>query len=1025
MVILHALGQCLVRTALTTISPRADMCFALSAYLARERGKRVPRRLLEGLFWPGIRPTDASHSLSELIHKLRRKGVPIQRDAAACIWLPREAIGVDVDQLNAEPPASLAERDLSILPGYSPQGSAAFNDWLDDWRNHLQLRVLDQVIAATDRAFSESDWPTTLALAEQALRIDPENAHARNARAAATEVLQRGRSPALSNLTAHGRFYERYTVALGDPEKENMSDRDDSVLVGRAAEMRCLIEECRKCASGGSSFVYLFGAVGVGKTRLLHEALTEMRSRGAVICSVSCVRHESARPLSAVFHAIPQLKSMPGAAGCDPGAVDCLDRVLRYGLDQPPSGIRLESPQPPNAIRNAIVELAEAITEEQPLALAFEDVDWIDSVSWDLLLSVAQKVRRSIFIICTSRRRFRDRDRDRANTCKPIEVHPLDDSESAELLTNIITASDKLAPDDYVRWCVRGAGGNPYFLEELARFWIAGGDAYHTPPSLTALTESRLECLSDVALQVLQAAAVLGANSTVELIETVLGHPTHQLLVAIEELGEAGLLQTRAEANGRSTSVLLPHDIVAKTSLAALSSSGRHLLHMSAARAIEKVLQETRSADLLWDCADHWRAAGNSSRFLSYTIACIEHLTSLGLVDEATARCSEALESAEAGAGISALLRARAHAEYAAHSWNEFRQTLTAIRELEGVATGHADTHDDLELLDLSAQRWLHRDWPSALAATLRCVHAADAPTNHRIQAAIGALKLASNLGELATMDSVYDAIRPFHLTCADEIQRLTLTIVYETIRGDVNSGTAAARELLAHAKRKLAERHQVTIMLDCASALRRGGDEGECESVCTEILRAGMQFQNMASAAAAATHLIEMHVDARRLEAAARLLKHCRGVARKHPLFAESQALRIAMARAHLLLGESAAAARLINPRGHRPLWLDTVTMSRSAALATQLRIELVTRADSSILARHLAELNELHTRLRSIGTQDYETFSLYLGVRELGQPERAAALLMDYVRVHRRDKPPLSSEIASELDSVARGYP
>ncbi|MEO8945890.1 MAG: hypothetical protein ABI338_05280, partial [Gemmatimonadaceae bacterium] len=77
-----------------------------------------------------MRAADASHSLSELIRKLRRKGIHIQRDEAACIWLPRDAVSIDIEALGTEPPTSIAVRDLSVLPGYEPRASDAFNDWV-------------------------------------------------------------------------------------------------------------------------------------------------------------------------------------------------------------------------------------------------------------------------------------------------------------------------------------------------------------------------------------------------------------------------------------------------------------------------------------------------------------------------------------------------------------------------------------------------------------------------------------------------------------------------------------------------------------------------------------------------------------------------------------------------------------------------------------------------------------------------------------------------------------------------------
>ena len=50
-------------------------------------------------------------------------------------------------------------------------------------------------------------------------------------------------------------------------------------------------------------------------------------------------------------------------------------------------------------------------------------------------------------------------------------------------------------------------------------------------------------------------------------------------------------------------------------------------------------------------------------------------------------------------------------------------------------------------------------------------------------------------------------------------------------------------------------------------------------------------------------------------------------------------------------------------------------------------------------------------------MGAQDYETFSIYLGYCYAGEVEHARALLINYIRHERRDKAPVSPEIAEEL--------
>lgn len=221
------------------------MCFALASYLTRERGRRFPRRTIEKFFWPGMRPCDASHSLSGLLHKLRDRGIHIERDDASCIWLPRDAATMDVESLAAEPLERLAERDLAVLPGYSPRASANYSDWVDEWRDELRGRVLRDVVTATSRAAGDRDWELTIALAHQTLTIDPTNIRALSARANAAAHLARSNCTTGSTVSRHesydrpvGRVAEALAVSEWPARHLLGTAPRDTQLVGRADQMR-------------------------------------------------------------------------------------------------------------------------------------------------------------------------------------------------------------------------------------------------------------------------------------------------------------------------------------------------------------------------------------------------------------------------------------------------------------------------------------------------------------------------------------------------------------------------------------------------------------------------------------------------------------------------------------------------------------------------------------------------------------------------------------------------------------------
>ena len=1031
LVVLHALGQCLIRTAITTISPRADMCFALGSYLTRERGNRVPRRQIEKLFWPAMRAADASHSLSELIHKLRRKGMHIQRDESACIWLPRDAASIDIDQLSTEEPARLAERDLSILPGYSPRASSAFNDWVDEWRGDLHLRLLNIVVAGMTRASASSDWPVTLSLANKALKLDPEHPSALLARARAAEQLARQNResrqaavPGVADERAVAQLRESASAVKWPDRRTVAAANDDTALVGRTQSMERLQAQATRTFNGKVSSAYISAPTGVGKSRLIREFSAWMRSRNAVTCTVSCGNHDAKRPLSAFVQAVPRLQTLPGAAGCAPSTLACLNRITHTSGDDTSAMTCDETLYESTSTRAAVVDLVEAIADEQPLLLVVEDVHWIDSASWALLRTIATTAHGSVMIVCTSRVKWRDTAWGEPDTFAIEELSTLDATAARAHMSNRLAKRCRSTDDSFIDWCVRTSGGNPYFIEELVNFWIATGEQYTAPPSLIALVETRVANLRPDALRVLQAVAILGKNSTVELLQEVLQFPTHVLFSAIEALSEASMLAIGEGATEGAASVLCRHDMVLRAATRGLSAPGRALLHHAAASALEAVATATRSAELFWDCADHWQSAGQPDRSTLAAVACARHLHDMGLVDEAVSRCSTALQTCSGNTSRALILRAMAHSQFVAGDWRAFCNTVIEVRSLEDYCGDAKTTHDDLELWELIAQRSLHRDWNGALQMTLRCVYAYDADASHRVQAAINALKIASNISDLDTMDAVYREAAPLSLQPNVPAQhRLMLTMIYETIRGSADAGTLVARELLLFAERTLPRRHRMTIMLNCTSALRRSGLPGEAEAVCESLFQSAVQFHCHDLAAEACNRLIEMHCDSGRIDIASRWAAKYRRLRRPNEELRSRRSLRIAIARVHIWRKKWDAAHRLLESPGSRPLWEDSVVQFRTAALATKVRLGVGQDVGQTELAEWVFKLANASSLLRTTGAQDYECYSLYLGYRYLGETGLAQQFLDQYVRSERRDTRPLAPEIIVELARLESG--
>ena len=666
--VLHTLGQCLIRTAITSITPRADMCFAIGAYLTRQRGTRTSRRVLEAIFWPGVHAADASHRLSELIRKLRRNGVPIHADDAACIWLPRDTVSVDIETLADQPASAIVARDLSILPGYSSLAPPALRDWVDDWRGHLQLNLLDQLMVAADRAIADNQVPAARELAAHALRMDPEHEGARALTLAVSQQSVRASSAYAVDRPPRA-VAERVRTSEVNDCKEHDTDtagHHHSALIGRERELGLLTAHLCEAIDGKVRCMYLSGAPGVGKSRLAHEIALRIRDAGGAATFVRCARHDSSRSFSAFMQLVPRLTALPGAAGCHPSALECLERFSRTAGQAFGDRFHYEPFNVPEAIRSAVVDLVNSVTDEQPLSIVVEDVHWLDAPSWDLLRTIAHTAQQSLFLVCTSRLRWNYQQWGETGAFALLEVGSLARHDARELFLSQLFKHRAHADPPVVDWHVNRSGHNPFFIRELASAWAANRTTFPYPPSLIALIKSRIAALNPCALRVIQAAAILGANSSIELIDAMLAYPTHRLLTAIEELADADLLACGSDEAVEG--VACRHDIICQAVLEAIPPPTNQLLHIAAARVLEARRSSGDSVTAVFDSAEHWLAAKRYDEFVASTVNCIKHLLVVGQLDNAVECADNALAHCVSDAARLQILRVRAQTEFTARA---------------------------------------------------------------------------------------------------------------------------------------------------------------------------------------------------------------------------------------------------------------------------------------------------------------------------------------------------------------------
>jgi DNA-binding CsgD family transcriptional regulator len=261
-----------------------------------------------------------------------------------------------------------------------------------------------------------------------------------------------------------------------------MLTRDAPRFIGRAGERSELGEWLAAAAAGRGGLVLVAGEAGVGKSRLVAEAL-----RGsAVRVLTGAASHGDTSPYSPV---VQVLRAHARQAGDEPGALGPL--ADRLGVLLPELGPPPEPDGDRATLFEAIRRALSAIAAAGPTVVFLDDLHWADHATFDLLVAVCDLLdSEPLLVIGAYRsdeiprghpfRRFRTELR-RAGRLREVALDPLTVAETGELAAAILGGPP--APSLAANLAVRSQG-IPFFLEELAAALVEGGRLMEGPGGL-------------------------------------------------------------------------------------------------------------------------------------------------------------------------------------------------------------------------------------------------------------------------------------------------------------------------------------------------------------------------------------------------------------------------------------------------------------------------------------------------------------------------------------------------------------
>jgi adenylate cyclase len=328
--------------------------------------------------------------------------------------------------------------------------------------------------------------------------------------------------------------------------EHRLKPRSESRLVGRRSEKSAITALLDQAGAGAGTVITVTGRPGVGKTRLVREAVAIARGSGFEVFATYCEPHTRDVPLQVVSRL---LRAIFGIVGLPPE--EARTRVRSQIPEAGAEDLQLlddllgicGGPCPdidPDARRRRLVELIKTVSLARPAPAIYlvEDVQWIDSVSESMLADFAAMVpgmRATLLIV------YRPQYSGSLSAiagARLVKLEPLRDSHIGELINGLLGTDPSVAGLPAV--ITERAAGLPFAAEEIVRDLVERGElegdpgAYicvrevgdiHVPASLQTIIGARIDRLTPTAKRTLHAAAVIGPRFDTELLETLVGTP--------------------------------------------------------------------------------------------------------------------------------------------------------------------------------------------------------------------------------------------------------------------------------------------------------------------------------------------------------------------------------------------------------------------------------------------------------------------------------------------------------------------
>jgi class 3 adenylate cyclase len=422
----------------------------------------------------------------------------------------------------------------------------------------------------------------------------------------------------------------------------DVDQRSATPLVGRESELGFLTEALTRCRTEQTAqLVTLVGVPGVGKSRLVAEFFRILDADPEIYWwrqgrSLPYGETQSFWALGEIVKAQAGILETDTAGAAEQKLLEMLDDLLGAASDRswverhvrPLAGVAVETDTTSdrrNEAFSAWRRLLEALGEQRPLVLVFEDLHWADDGLLDFVDYLADWVATvPMLIVATARPELLERrpgwggGKRNAST---VSIPALSPEETARLLGSLLDQT--LLPAEVQTQVLAHAEGNPLYAEQYVRmlqdrgFLVHGAGGWQLeelgelplPETVQGMIAARLDALPPEQKELMQHGAVVGKVFWPAAIAAIGDRSPHGLEEPLHALERKEFIRRdRRSAVADEMQYVFLHLLVRDVAYGQIPRARRVDMHRRAAEWIESLAPD-RSEDRAEMLAHHYREA--------------------------------------------------------------------------------------------------------------------------------------------------------------------------------------------------------------------------------------------------------------------------------------------------------------------------------------------------------------------------------------------------------------------------------